>query len=100
MAAYSVPMYNLYTYIYKGGWSGYLDAVVPNNTFKVSDEDTYFVIASPYQQKEAELIRKDPRFKIVYEGPKAVNRNYKNTGPRNTLFILEKNDSLSTMPQV
>ncbi len=82
--------------VYKGRWVG----VYPKETFKIEPRfekplkktDTLCLIVGPDQAEYIPLIEKDTRWKVVYRAPMAVNRNYRYSRPRNTLFILESPD--------
>ena len=63
-----------------------------NPKFVPSKEDTYIAIAGPSQHEWLEEFEKylpTINGKIVFRSAKALNTNYLDTGPRNTLIVFE-----------
>ena len=69
-----------------------------NPYFKPKTENTYMIVFGPHQNLQLNFFRsiKD-RFNILYEAPKALNKRYPGSGPRNTLFIFETKDEPITL---
>lgn len=63
-----------------------------HSKFVPSKEDTYIAIAGPSQLEwleEFEKLITPIGGKIIHRSAKAVNTNYPDTGPRNTLIVFE-----------
>jgi hypothetical protein len=78
-------------------WSNYKH-VSYNYLSEIKPEDTVVLIFSLGQEKELDILMKDPSIKILFKGDKAINGNYPREGPRNTIVIIEKADATETQP--
>lgn len=79
---------------YVGTWPTQELKVVLDEPFDryFNKEHTYLVVFGPTQFKEQEVFEKEFAKHIIFKSRKACNTNHKGSGPRNTLFIFERND--------
>jgi len=73
---------------------GETDRYRPSPLDKFTNEDTGVAIFSPYQEGQLNLFKENNEFQILYESPKAYNKSYPKSGPRNTLVIFERNENV------
>lgn len=74
-------------------WSreGYIPS--ESSRFKPNSKDTYMIVFGPDQDNHLKLFNSiKSKYNILYEAPRAYNKRYPTSGPRNTLFIFETKD--------
>ena len=67
--------------------------------FNPKPNNTYMIVFGPDQDKQLNFFNKriKDKYNILYEAPRAYNKRYPLSGPRNTLFIFETKDEPATV---